>query len=140
MRVLPIIIIVSLLICLVLPASGFAWIYVSKPAYQGKVVDLDTGAPIEGAAVVAIYHKDSFGLGTGDITSVIHVKETLTDQDGQFYLPPYRTLVAPYSWESATYFTIYKPGYTSIYEMDLENVKKKVFFLDTYFYCIGRKK
>jgi len=39
------------------------------------------------------------------------VQETLTDENGEFIIPSYTTLIQPLSVSSFVHFIIYKPGY-----------------------------
>ena len=84
-----------------------------KPAFKGKVIDAETKEPIEGAVVVAVYNKSTMGLGAGTVSSVINVREALTDKEGMFRIPSYTTVVQPFSWEISATFIIFKPGYGS---------------------------
>src|SRR5436190_1758377 len=48
--------------------------------YQGMVVDADTGQPIDGAAVVIVWYKETCLAFPGDAAEHLHaVKETVTD-------------------------------------------------------------
>jgi len=85
--------------------------------YWGKVVDADTGQPIEGAAVVASWGKTAYGF-EGPSTRQGILKETLTDDKGKwfirgpkgdFILAQLISIVVPYTQNPK--FTIYKPGY-----------------------------
>ena len=91
-----------------------AWIFFHKPAYEGKVVDAETGEPIEGVAVVAVYWKSEIiGGPAGPDSRAINWRETLTDEKGLFRFPSYTTLVAPNAEAGETRFIFYKPGYRS---------------------------
>ncbi len=78
--------------------------------YQGKVVDVDTKEPIEGAVVLVEWSQKHFFGGS----TLIDVQETLTDKNGEFYLPgiwvfnPWKRLV------SRALMIIYKSGYQPI--------------------------
>jgi len=52
--------------------------------YQGRVVDADTLAPIEGAVVVARWEKCWPGIGAGELCDVSLIKETMTDANGEW--------------------------------------------------------
>ena len=108
-----------LLLSLISTSTG-CFIY-HKPEYKGQILDIDTKAPIQEAVVVAVYNKQTMGLGAGAFSSIINVQEALTDNKGNFRLPSYTTFINPFSWESYTLFIIFKPGYASM-EMDLEDV------------------
>lgn len=52
--------------------------------YSGRVIDADTLEPIEGAAVVAVWHKSWPGIGTGADTRFKMAREVLTDANGEW--------------------------------------------------------
>jgi hypothetical protein len=92
-----------------------SWFFYYKPAFKGRMVDNETKQPIEGVVVVAIYGTSPwFCLGPGGCSgSIIHVRETLTDKNGEFYIPSYTAIIQPFDYEGDTDFIIYKPGYGS---------------------------
>jgi len=80
--------------------------------FYGKVIDIETKEPLEGAAVLAVYYTEQPGPG-GEVTHYADAQETLTDKNGEFKIPSntvttFRPLqyFEPYAW-----FTIFKPGY-----------------------------
>lgn len=97
-------------ICLILLTAtdlfGGGFLYHSDGPYRGKVIDLETGKPIEGAVVAAtwvlyiLYFIPRFG----------DAKETVTDKNGEFVLPRAFTLL-PFSELRNSHFIIFKPGY-----------------------------
>lgn len=88
------------------------WLIYHKPEFRGKVIDAETKKPIEGAVVVAIYKKHPIISGpAGGSASIVNIKETLTDEKGEFYFPPYTTFIQPLAKEWRTDFVIYKPGH-----------------------------
>jgi hypothetical protein len=90
------------------------WLIFSKPAYSGRIIDAETKEPIEGAVVVAIYQKHPIiGGPAGSSASIIHIKEALTDKNGEFSIPSYATPMSPNSYSLEPDFIIYKPGYSS---------------------------
>jgi hypothetical protein len=85
--------------------------------YQGTVVDADTGQPIDGAAVVIVWYKETYlAFPTGDAAAHLHaVKETVTDAAGRFTLSAWRGI----DWNPSTHVTtpviiVYKPGYKAL--------------------------
>lgn len=105
--------------------SSADWLIYHKPAFEGQILDGDTKEPIEGAVVVVLYNKRTIGLGAGTLSSVINIRETLTDKEGRFRIPSYTTVIQPFSWEDVANFIIYKPGYVAIdylYDRDLEGL------------------
>jgi len=103
----------AILLIIIFSTTAFAdWIIFHKPAFRGKVIDAETKEPIEGAVVVAVYRTESIISGPGGgWTTVIKVKETLTDAAGEFRFPSYTTFMNPNAKEDYTDFIIYKPGY-----------------------------
>ncbi|MCP4614574.1 MAG: carboxypeptidase-like regulatory domain-containing protein [Planctomycetes bacterium] len=83
-----------------------------KPSYKGRVIDAETKEPIAGAVAVAIYNKYPIISGPGGGSSTeFHAKEALTDENGEFTIPSYTTLLFPNSMEDTTQFIIYKRSY-----------------------------
>jgi hypothetical protein len=87
-------------------------IYHHYGPYYGKVVDAETKQPLEGAAVLAVYYTQSYGLA-GSTDNYLDAQETVTEKNGEFKIPSlnsfaFRPLQSfePYSW-----FNIFKPGY-----------------------------
>ncbi len=107
--------ILAILILSITTATAEAgWLIYHEPEFQGTILDIDTKQPIEGAVIVAVYKKSTMGLGTGTMSSIINIRETLTDKEGNFRVPSYTTFIQPFSWKSQTIFIIFKPGYASI--------------------------
>jgi hypothetical protein len=115
MRNTLVIIILTVLIVALTAVSTFgSWLIFSKPEFRGRMIDAETKQPIEGVVVVAIYQTAPILTGpAGGSSSVIHVKEALTDKNGEFRIPRYTTLIQPNSGEADMDFIIYKPGYAS---------------------------
>ncbi len=108
------IIILSVLIVAFIAASSEAgWLIFHEPEFNGKVIDIDTKEPIEGVVVVVEYNKKTMGIGAS-MSSIMDVRETLTDKEGNFHLPSYTALIQPFSWQIPTGVIIYKPGYASL--------------------------
>jgi hypothetical protein len=89
------------------------WLVYHEPEFKGTILDVDTKQPIEGAVVVAVYKKASMGLGAGSSSSIINVRETLTDKEGNFRISSYTTLILPFSWQIPMSLIVFKPGYGS---------------------------
>ena len=109
---------ISLLAILIIVFSSTVasagWLVFHKPAFRGKVIDAETKGSIEGAVVVAVYKTHSIiGTPAGGWSSVIKVKETLTDKSGEFSFPSYTTVMNPNATDYYTDFIIYRPGYGS---------------------------
>lgn len=117
--------VVALLLIMTAGNAWADWLIYHKPAFEGQILDGETKEPIEGAVVVVLYNKRTIGLGAGTLSSVINIRETLTDKEGRFHIPSYTTVIQPFSWEDTANFVIFKPGYVSIdhlYDRDLEGL------------------
>ena len=67
--------------------ESFAWLIFQKPEYKGKIIDADTNEPIEGVVVVALYNTRSIIGGPAGLSyKTIHMKEVLTDENGDFLI------------------------------------------------------
>lgn len=125
---------ISFFMIIVDSSHAFIWMVYHKSAFNGKVIEAETKEPIEGAVVVAVYNKATIGLGAGTLSSVINVREALTDKDGMFRIPSYTTMIQPFSWEISATFIIFKPGYGSFPNyrvkppMELSNPAIEIFF------------
>ena len=93
-------------------ACTASWLYFYKPEFKGRILDAETKEPIKDAVVVAVYNTHQYGIADGG-TSEIGVRETLTDEKGEFHIPSYFAIINPFSVEEKTSFIIYKPGYGS---------------------------
>jgi hypothetical protein len=80
--------------------------------YYGKVVDKETGEPIEGAVVLAVYYTETWWLTT-EKSFYIDADEVLTDESGEYHIPANRLLTFRplHWWNPYPQFTIFKPGY-----------------------------
>lgn len=85
-----------------------------KPAYAGRIIDMETKEPLEGVVVVAVYQIETIiGGPAGGWDKDIHAKEVLTDKNGNFQIPSYTALIG-LNWKASwTKFIIFKPGYAS---------------------------
>ena len=106
---------IAIVIIIIIATLYFAgWLIFHKPEYRGRIIEADTKKPIEGAVIVAMYSVDYFiGGPAGSNPKLIHVKETLTNERGEFVIPSYTTLMSPISYELGPDFIIYKEGYGS---------------------------
>jgi len=115
-------------------SSEASWLIYHKPEFKGRVIDAETEQPIEGGIVVVVYYKHSLISGPGGgYTSVVKVKETLTDKNGEFHFPSFTTLIQPNSIEDYARFIIYKPGYGNFPDQEivpygLPPVEEQAFF------------
>jgi hypothetical protein len=122
------VIIIFIIFIYVFTTSAHAWLIYSKPEFHGRVIDTESKKPIEGTAVVVLYEKWEFGGPGGGNTLPMDAKETLTNKDGEFYFPAYRTLIGPLSRVSDVSFIIFKPGYVSVTRIDGIEISEEKYF------------
>ena len=91
--------------------SEAGWLIYHEPEFKGTILDYDTKQPVEGAVVVVEYMTASWWMSPDSSSSIMDVRETLTDKDGNFRIPSYTKLIQPFSWQIMTDFIIFKPGY-----------------------------
>lgn len=79
---------------------------------EGKVVDKDTGKPLEGVMVVEAWEIYKPGLH-GTSGGYLPLRETRTDNEGRYRLPPRGTLHVNggYLDETSPWLIYFKPGY-----------------------------
>lgn len=85
----------------------------SSDAVDSRVVDVDTGLPIEGAVVVAHWelHRGSLA-GDSLPCGAANVEEAVTDKDGKFHIPGWGPIRSACDMSSAYPFLfIFKSGY-----------------------------
>ena len=94
--------------------SGTGWIFYHDGPYRGKVVDADTGNPIEGAAVLGEWPLETYGGAGGRVQIYCDAQETMTDKNGEFIVPQaFCFHFWPFTKLGSTIFKIFKPGYDS---------------------------
>lgn len=92
--------------------------------YSGKIIDADTGEPLEGAVVVAKWNEETATIA-GGATRLKDAKEILTDKSGEWQIIGPRGMAenifsAIFSFATGTHFTrpptfiVFKPGYCSV--------------------------
>lgn len=99
---------VNMILFALIVLTCFSGCFHSDGPYRGKVVELNTGNPIEGAVVAGQWEIDQFP----NLQRICESKETLTDKNGEFELPaawcfsgiPFVTLYKPW-------VVVFKPGY-----------------------------
>jgi len=121
-------ILTTVIVCFCYIPSAHAWLYYSKPAFCGKVIDAETKQPIEGTVVVVLYNKWEFGGPGGGNTITMDAKETMTDKNGEFLFPSYQTIIGPLSRQDRADFIIFKPGYKSINFVEGKKISDEKYF------------
>lgn len=101
------------LLILVILAVGNGRIFYADGPYHGKVIDKETKKPIEGAAVLAVWRKETPMIAHLMIT-YYDAQETLTDAEGNFTIPGIvGGSLNPLAKIREPLFTIFKPGYAA---------------------------
>ncbi|MGV8073119.1 MAG: hypothetical protein AB2L11_00960 [Syntrophobacteraceae bacterium] len=80
--------------------------------YSGKVVETETGEPIEGAYVLVAFYTHMFTLA-GPVSEFVDTWDATTDKNGEFKIEPYRVWALRFlhGWNDEGSIVIYKPGY-----------------------------
>jgi len=85
---------------------GADFLYHSDGPYKGRVIDLETGKPIEGAVVAGVWVLEF------NFTPFCDAKETVTDKNGEFILPKASCFsLWPLAQMGRLGITVFKPGY-----------------------------
>ena len=89
--------------------------------FKGKVIDADTGEPIEGVVVMLIWYRDhAFSMA-----EYFQSRETLTDKAGMFYLKGRNKInFNPLTRVGEPFLIVYKGGYKSFRNPWVESLFK----------------
>lgn len=89
--------------------------------WKGRIIDIETKEPIEGAVVLAVWDRN-YRTPTGGNSYFYEAKEVLTNKEGRFEIASYTpiNLLPLISYIEGPYFTIFKPGYGSLSRSGLE--------------------
>ena len=98
----------------------------SDGPYRGKVVELETGKPIEGAVVAAEWTIEPFV----HTERICDAKETLTDKNGEFELPKGSCTSHPLAQMYGPYVVIFKPGYLGYPPIGTNEEERKSYMPD----------
>lgn len=101
------------LMALLIPLQGCAQLTYSAKAIQGRIVDADTGQPLEGVNIVAQWKIDRASVG--DAKALLHVTETVTDANGNYSFPAWGPInlppMADFGQGRDPLLSIFKGGY-----------------------------
>jgi hypothetical protein len=125
MKPMKILVLTSLIIASIVAVSEAGWLIYHEPEFKGTILDIETKQPIEGAVVVVEYMKSTWWLSPHSTSSIMDVRETLTDKEGKFRIPSYTTFMQPFSSQIPTLIIIFKPGYASISNWNIGEVFTK---------------
>jgi hypothetical protein len=101
--------IVLIYFLLFLPASCYP-VRFDGP-YKGKVIDADTGQPIESVVVLGVWYKE-YPTAAGSVSSYYDAMETVTDKNGEFEISGLGLKVM--SFVAPMRIVIFKAGYENI--------------------------
>jgi hypothetical protein len=76
--------------------------------YEGRVINANTGEPIEGVVVLGKWSREHITPG-GAVSEYYDARETVTDKNGEFYIPGQGLLIA--SNVTPMNVLIFKAGY-----------------------------
>ncbi len=79
----------------------------SDGPYKGKVIELETGKPIEGAVIAAEWSIES----VPHAQRVCDAEETVTDKNGEFILPKGSCVSHPLAKIFGPHVIVFNPGY-----------------------------
>src|SRR6266498_3504059 len=102
-------------------AVDAGWLVYDKPEFKGKIIDSETGQPLDGVIVVAMYTKEIISIPESRNVA-FHFKEVVTGKDGMFRIPAYTTLINPLAWDGGVFFIVYKSGYAALTRVILEDL------------------
>lgn len=88
------------------------WLIYHDASYKGKVLDLETGQPIEGVVVAGAWDVDQYGGIGGVISTFCDGNEALTNRNGEFKVPrAFCWHWWPFSTMGSPQFIVFKHGY-----------------------------
>jgi hypothetical protein len=95
-------------------AFAWRWILYHESSFKGRVIDAETKKPLEGVRMEVHYTKLMMGLEAN--THDVDASSTITDKKGEFYIPSYTTLIAPwYLKNDVIQVAIHKSGYHRVF-------------------------
>jgi hypothetical protein len=100
-------IILSIFLIFFLPIPSFA---LTLGPYSGKVIDSQTGDPIEGATVFFFWEKEVLAP-IHSYSEVIEAKRVFTEKNGNYRIPQFFPNLGLMAMFKSTNIIIYQPGY-----------------------------
>ena len=79
--------------------------------YEGRIVEADTGKPIEGVVVLGVWYKETPTVA-GAVSTYYDARETVTDKKGEFKIPGMGLKIL--SSVAGMDVLIFKAGYESL--------------------------
>lgn len=74
-----------LFLFLLTTAPGWAYLFRYDGPYKGKIIDADTGNPVEGVVILGVWNHET-PTAAGAVTSFYDAQETVTDKNGEFVI------------------------------------------------------
>jgi hypothetical protein len=97
-------------IMVIITATGCASF--ERGPFSGRVIDLETREPIEGAVILVVWQKAIYLSPGGPSTYFEEAKEALTDKEGKYHIDKYYGFtINPLAEMRDPEFLIFKPGY-----------------------------
>jgi hypothetical protein len=96
---------------LIILSQGCTYAVRYDGTYKGKVIDADTGEPIEGAVVLGTWYTVAHTVA-GGVHSYYDARETATDKNGEFSIPGMGLRIM--SNLEPMNFLIFKSGYENV--------------------------
>jgi hypothetical protein len=90
--------------------DGEQYVNGQKGTYRGRVLDAETGRPLAGAAVVAVWRRDRV-MPLGGRSEHYAAREALTDENGDWLIEARDVERAAPRRTWRPFFTIFLPGY-----------------------------
>jgi hypothetical protein len=91
-------------------ADGEHFVNGQKGTYRGRVLDAETGRPLPGVVVVAVWRRDRV-MPLGGRSEHYAAREALTDENGNFVLEAQDVERSAPKRTRRPFFTIFSPGY-----------------------------
>ncbi len=106
---------------------GGGFLYHSDGPYRGKVLDLETGEPIEGAVVAGVWKLNLLYVRLSDpLPRFCDATETLTGKNGEFILPKASCFTLwPIAELDFAEVVVFKPGYLAYPPLGLTFEERK---------------
>ncbi len=108
--------------CFLVLSPGCVCVQVFGGTYEGRIVDADTGEPIEGAAVLGVWYTEMATAG-GTVRTFYEARETLSDRNGEFSIPGLGVRLM--SNVTPLFVNIFKAGYEYIDEEEWDPSRKE---------------
>jgi hypothetical protein len=120
----------GLLVAAILVLAGCSSPEYSSPAWSGRIVDIETGAPIEGAVVVVRWEVETY---RADLGGWLVMDEAVTDRDGIFHFKAWGPMRTPDYRGARTRLSPNVPSidvFKSTYEIAVSSAGNEMGYMD----------